>query len=473
MRSIGWVAEVLDAPIHRPDRTRSLTGVAIDSRTIQPGELFVALPGERTDGHQFLEAAFRQGASAALVRDVPTETDLELVNCIRVPDPLEALQQLAAHRRAELTIPIVGITGSTGKTTTKELLQAVLSERYGSYRTPGNRNTEIGLPLALLNMPDAADVGVVEMGLQHPGDIQTLVDIARPSLGVLTSIGDAHIGHFDDQAALAREKWALIASLPPQGHAVLNLDTPFVDEWREELTCRQTTFGIERTDADVGIVDIEDTTLKGLTVHAALHGDEVPLPTALHGRHNAYAVLAALAVGRALDVPIEAIQRAIAGFSPIPHRMELKRSARYGLILDDTYNASPSATLAALHTLARLSPGQRKIAILGDMRELGERAHAQHAELAAHIDELGIDGVLTIGELARRLSDTLRDEYGWPPERAAHAADVEQIQRELARRLPQRRALILVKGSRAMALDELVDRLVTPTTEAPRRSETR
>ena len=473
MRSIGWVAEVLDAPIRWPDRTRALTGVSIDSRTIQPGQLFAALPGERTDGHRFLAAAFRRGASGALVRDVPTESDVKLANCIPVPDPLEALQRLAAQRRAELTIPIVGITGSAGKTTTKELLHSVLSARYRSYRTPGNHNTEIGLPLALLNMPDETDVAVVEMGLQQPGEIGALCAIARPTLAVLTSIGDAHIGHFPHQTALAREKWALIESLPPGGQAVLNLDAPFVDDWRRPLACQAVTLALDHADADVVAVDVEDTAMDGLTVQARIQGETVSLRTQLLGRHNAYAVLAALAIGRALDVPIDDIQRAVAGFSPIPHRMEPKRSARYGLILDDTYNASPSATRAALDALARLNAGQAKIAILGDMRELGEQAEAQHRGLAAHVDRLGIDGVLTIGDLARGISEALRDDYGWSSASAAHAADVDELGRELARRVPEAGACVLVKGSRAMALDEVVDRLVTPTAEAPQRSETR
>lgn len=468
MRTIEWVADALNAPIHRPDRSRPLTGVAVDSRSVEPGQLFVALPGERTDGHRFLTDALQNGASGALVREVPSDAQADAFNCIEVSDPLRALQQLAAHRRAALTIPIVGITGSAGKTTTKELLHHVLSERYRSHRSPGNYNTEIGLPLALLNMPDDAEVGILEMGLQHPGDIATLCEIARPTFGVLTSIGDAHIGFFPDQATLARQKWDLIEALPDDGQAVINLDAPFVAEWREALACDSITFGIERTDADVSVVDVDDAELDGLKIVVELPDETVQLKSSLLGRPNAYAVLAALAVGRALRVPLEGIQRAVAAFAPVPHRMELKRSQRYGLVLDDTYNASPAAMQAALRTLARLQTDRRKIAVLGDMRELGAQSERRHREIADVIKNFDLDLVVTVGNHAQIVSETLQERHRWSPKRAVHTTDEDDLLDALNRGLRDDDNLVLVKGSRAMALDRLVDRMVTPS-EATRR----
>lgn len=462
MRSIKRVAEVLDAPIHHPTRAQPLTGASIDSRTIQPGQLFVALSGERTDGHRFLEDAFRRGASGALVHDVPTGDQAGLANCIQVPDPLNALQKLATQRRAELSIPVVGITGSAGKTTTKELIYAVLSERYQVYCSPGNFNTEIGLPLALLNVPDETDVAVVEMGLQHPGDIQELAEIGQPTHGVLTSIGDAHIGHFRDQAGLAHEKWSLMEAVPAWGTAVLNVDAPFAAEWRQHLACETWALSLERTDVDMGIVDIDDTQLEGFVLTASVEGQAVPIETQLLGRHNGYAVLAALATGRAFEVSIEAIQRAIASFSPIAHRMEPKRAPQHGLIVDDTYNASPTAVRAALKTLTRLKEDIPKFAVLGDMRELGDRADTEHASLAEDVNELGIDTVLTIGDFAKHITDQLRRRHGWSADRAIHATEIEDLENELAKRTRKKGALVLVKGSRAMELDQFVDRLVTP-----------
>lgn len=464
MRSIAWIAEVLGAPIHHPDRSRHLSGVSIDTRSIRPGELFVALAGERTDGQRFVNDAFRKGAGGALVREVPSSPDDRLANCIRVADPLAALQSLAARCCAERAVPIIGVTGSAGKTTTKELIHAVLSRTYRTYRTPGNCNTEIGVPLALLNMPDDAEIGVVEMGLRHPGDIGTLCEIARPTLGVMTSIGDAHIGFFPDQEALAREKWALIDSLPQTGHAILNLDAPFVSAWRRDLVCTPISFGMEHPDADVRAVEIDDTRLDGLRLKVSLCGELFALRPPLLGRHNAYAVLAAVAVGHTMDVPLETTRRAIDTFTPIPHRLELKRSDRYGLILDDTYNASPAATRAALTALAHLDTQRRRVAVLGDMRELGNRSEAQrqHAALAEFINALGLDGVVTTGGLAERISTALQDRWGWAAERARHAADANELIGILSEHAEaaDQELLTLIKGSRAMALDRLVDRLV-------------
>lgn len=467
MRSIDWVAETLAAPIYHRGRTTSLTGVSIDSRTIRPGQLFVALLGERTDGHKFLSEAFQNGAGGALVRRLPSRPQADVVNCVQVDDPLRALQRLAAQRRTERSIPIIGITGSAGKTTTKELTCAVLSRRYHAHATPGNYNTEIGVPLTLLNMPEDVDVGIVEMGLQHPGDIRTLCEIARPTVGVLTSIGDAHIGFFANQEALAREKWTLLKALPHTGHAVLNLDAPYVAAWRRHLPGDTLSFSIEDPDADIRAVEIDDGQLDGLRLSLATHGGTSPIRTSLLGRHNAYAVLAALAVGQVMDVPSEEALNAIEAARPIPHRMELKRSQRYGLILDDTYNASPTATQEALATLARLGTTRHKIAVLGDMRELGEQADAQHKRLAEWINDLGIDQLLAIGDLACRTTDALRTEWDWSSKRAQHATDLDQLFDQLEESLSDSAAgtdaLILVKGSRAMALDRLVDRLVTPT----------
>lgn len=467
MRSIDWVAETLDAPIHHRSRSTSVTGVSIDSRTIEPGQLFVALPGERADGHEFLDDAFQKGAGGALVQRLPSAAQADVVNCLQVKDPLRALQQLATRRRTELDIPIIGITGSAGKTTTKELIHAVLSRRYRTYCTPGNYNTEIGVPLSLFNMPDGTEVGIIEMGLQHPGDIRTLSGISRPTIGTLTSIGDAHIGFFPNQEALALEKWALMEALPHAGHAIFNLDAPYVAAWRRNLSCSTVSLALEHPDADATAVDVDDTHLVGLRLSVLTNGKTIPIQTSLLGRHNAYAVLAAVAVGCIMDVPTDETLKAVDAFKPLPHRMELKRSKRYGLILDDTYNASPTATRGALTTLARLEASHHKIAVLGDMRELGGQTETHHECLAELIHDLGIDRVFTVGDLACQITDALRTKWGWSPKRARHAADLDQLEERLSESVAENDALILVKGARAMALDHLVERLVTPT-ETPR-----
>jgi len=453
---IGRIAGVVGGRIHNPDPSRRVEGFSIDSRTLKPGQLFVALRGRRHDGHLFLEEAFRKGASGALVRTLPQGH--KFPNCIEVPDPLSALQRLASAHRRKLDIPLIGITGSSGKTTTKELLYAILSRRFRAYRSPGNYNTEIGLPLALLEMPPQTEVGVFELALQRPGEIASLAEIAAPTLGVITSIGEAHLGFFADREALARAKWELIESLPPEGLAVLNYDSPYLAEWAEQLPFKAIGFGLRNERAQVRAAKIRDDSLKGLSFELCTPRGSFPVRTALLGRANVYNVLGAVAIALELGVEIEIIREALEGFKPLPHRMELKRSRRFGLVLDDAYNANPTSTKAALKTLARLRVPYKKVFVFGDMLELGDFAIELHREIAEVIDRLGIDQVFTMGELAGETAQAL-GERGWEPPRVLSAADLDELERLLERHLDDQN-LILVKGSRAMGLDRLVEGLL-------------
>ncbi len=468
-----WTAEeiaaVVGGRVLRSDPTKPIRGVSVDSRTVRPGDLFVALPGTRTDGHLYLSEAFARGAHGALIAadkliHLPeiAEEGGRATNCIAVPDPLTALQELARAHRQRFGIPVVGITGSSGKTTTKELLAALLSERYRTYWSPGNYNSEIGLPLALLEMPAEAEVGVFELALQRPGDIALLAGILRPTIGLLTAIGDAHLGFFRDREELARAKWALVESLPEDAWAVLNLDTPFVADWIGSLTCRTVGFGIDHPDATVRAVGIEDTSCEGLSFEIVTPTERFPIRTPLLGRLNVYNVLGAVATARELGVPVSRIQRALAHARPVPHRLELKRSRRYGLLLDDTYNANPTSVRAALQTLIRLRvPDHRKVVILGDMRELGPHAVELHRELAAPLaatDE--IDRVFTIGPLAEETARALADRGGSWADRVESASTLEELYAQVRARLRSRRNLILIKGSRALRLERLVAKML-------------
>ncbi len=456
MLSLDWIAQVVGGRVHRPDPAREISGVSIDSRLLRAGEFFVALPGQRTDGHLFLEEAFRRGASGAIVSKIPSE---RFYNCIQVPDTTRALQQLAAARRKQLSIPIVGITGSSGKTTTKELLYALLSRRYRAYRSPGNYNTEIGLPLALLNMPPDAEVGIFELGLQRPGDLKILSELARPTIGVLTSVGDAHLGFFPSREALARAKWELIESLSTEGVAALNFDAPHLASWAERLPVRVIGFGIEDERASIRAKNIRDDSLEGLAFEISARGERFDVRMHLLGRMNVYNALAASSVAFELDVPVREIQRALSEFKAISHRMELKRSQRFGLILDDSYNANPASTKEALWALARLRVPHRKIFVLGDMLELGSFAKELHRELAGLIDELGLDRVFTVGELAKEAALALAKRPGWGASRALSARSLTELKALLWKELVDDRNLILIKGSRGMELDRLVSAL--------------
>ena len=469
MWTVTRIAEIVGGQLHHPaDPLQHVAGFSIDSRTLRPGEFFIALPGERTDGHLYLTDAFRKGASGALVQRLPrglADAGVEVRNCIEVPDTRRALQQLAAVYRQELTIPIVGITGSSGKTTTKELLYALLSMRFRAYRSPGNYNTEIGLPLALLAMPPDAEAGVFELALQRPGDVELLAQIARPTLGIITTIGEAHLGFFPDREALARAKWALVEHLPTGGWAILNADAPYLSSWARTLPSRGVQvvpFGLKSPEAAVKAQEIRDDSPDGLAFTICAFGERFAVRTRLLGRANVYNILAAVAAARLLGVEIKLIQEALEAFCPVPRRLELKRSERFGLVLDDSYNANPTAVREALHTLARLRSQsfRRKVFVFGDMLELGERAIELHREIAEVIAGLNVDLVFAIGDLAGETAHALKERYGWGPERVYTARAQDELLQQLEWALPDERNVILVKGSRGMALDRVVDALV-------------
>lgn len=462
-----WTAEeiaaIVGGRVHRPDPAKPIRGFSIDSRRISPGDLFVALSGKRTDGHLYVREAYARGAHGALVRFLPDPLSDPVCNCIEVSDPLEALQRLARAYRRRFRVPLIGITGSSGKTTTKELLYAILRERYRAYRSPGNYNSEIGLPLALLGMPPEPEVeiGVFELALQRPGEIALLAEILEPSIGLITTIGDAHLGFFRNREELARAKWALVERLDREGTAVLNFDAPFLRAWATEVCppLKVIGFGIEHPDAAVRAAQMDDSSLEGLSLEIVTPEGTFAVRTPLLGRPNVYNVLGAVAAALELEVPVAAIQRALERFRPVPHRLELKRSERFGFILDDTYNANTTSVKEALRTLAHLQlPGYRKVFVFGDMLELGKHAVQLHRGLADLIDELAIDLVFTVGKLAAETAQALAERNSWA-DRVESARSLEDLGELLETRLRHDRNLILIKGSRGMELEQLAARM--------------
>lgn len=452
-----WIVQAAGGKL-RSGREVKVTGFSIDSRTIKPGELFIALKGERTDGHLFLEEAFRKGASGAIVSRKPV-VGAGLFNLIEVGDTKEALQALARAYRRSFKIPIVGVTGSSGKTTTKELLFTILSRRFRAYRSPGNYNTEYGLPLAILGMPKDTEVGIFELGLQRPGDISELAELLEPTVGVITAIGEAHLGFFRDQEELAENKWELIAHLPQDGLAVINLDSTHLRRRRGRFE-RTVGFGIEETGAEYRASKVDETRLAGLRFALNSPRGDLPIASRLLGRFNAYNILAAAAAALELGTSPEDVQKAVTMFRPIPHRMELV-SSRIGLVLDDSYNANPTAVKEALRALAEVKPepARRKVLVLGDMLELGEHARAveAHRELAETVAQTDVELVFTCGELAGETGKALL-ERDWG-ERVVITYSHDELREALFSRLRDDRNLILIKGSRAMGLDRLVEAL--------------
>ena len=427
------------------------SGGAFDSRTIAPGECFFALKDQR-DGHDFVPAAFERGAGAAVVeRLVPGIPDGALV--VQVASPLHALRALAASIRSEWPIPAVAITGSVGKTTTKEATAAALGARYRVLRTLASYNNEIGVPLTFLRQESGHEVAVIELGFYVPGEIADLSRLVRQRVGIVTTIPDipVHFSRTPSIEAIVNGKAELIEALPEDGIAILNGDVPRVRAMASRTRARVMLFG-ESPDCEIRVTDVRDLGLAGtvFTVHAAGQTAEARLP--LPGRHLIGSGLAALGAAVALDVPLDEAVVGLATLERPAHRMSVRRNGEL-TVIDDSYNSSPAAVHAALAVLREVAG--RRVAVLGDMLELGTLSVGAHEAVGADVAK-SVDALVAVGELAATIAASaerngLRDVH-----RAADGGEALVRLRQLLRPGDT----VLVKGSRALALDKLADALV-------------
>jgi UDP-N-acetylmuramoyl-tripeptide--D-alanyl-D-alanine ligase len=423
--------------------------VVHDSRLVEDGDLFVALPGARTDGHDYLAQAFARGAGGALVsRQVAIPGGR---NLILVPETLSALQRLASAWREGLPAVLVGVTGTCGKTTTKLLLAHLLAGDREAFAAPESYNTEVGLPLALLAMPLSAAAGVFELGTSAPGEIAPLARLLAPRVGVVTLVGRGHLEGFGSVAAVVEEKWDLVRALPEDGLAVVNADCPLLAERARAWRGRISTVGVE------------SGTFRGRVEQASprlvLRVDDPPLSLSLPllGAHNATNVLAAAACAHHLGVSPETIERRVESFSGAPHRLALL-PAPFGHVLDDTYNANPESMAAALRFLAEVDlPLVRRGFVFGEMLELGEDADRCHDEVLTLALRLGASPIYPVGDGATRAAERALGKGGG---RGIVLSSREDLPRRVQEDLARGPALLLVKGSHALRLDELVERLV-------------
>ncbi|MCX5982428.1 MAG: UDP-N-acetylmuramoyl-tripeptide--D-alanyl-D-alanine ligase [Nostocales cyanobacterium LacPavin_0920_SED1_MAG_38_18] len=361
--------------------TQLAMGIQTDTRILQPGEVFLALRGEKFDGHDFVPTAIAQGAIVAIVDHHYENPGFPV---LRVKDTLKAYQQIAKWWRESFAIPVIGITGSVGKTTTKELISAVLATKGKVHKTYGNFNNEIGVPKTLLELTKQDNFAVIEMAMRGRGQIAELTEIAKPTIGVITNVGTAHIELLGSEEAIAEAKCELLATMPNDSIAILNYDNPLLMEtaakfWQGKVI----SYGFSGGDIQGELTDNETVEVAGM---------RLPLP--LPGRHNATNFLAALAVAKVLEIDWQLLQ------SGIMVNMPTGRSQRFTLpndvvILDETYNAAPEAMLAALQLLAD-TPGKRKIAVLGAMKELGERSPELHRKVGEMVKNLHLDGLLVL-----------------------------------------------------------------------------
>ena len=420
------------------------TGCCTDSRSVARGSLFIALRGERFDGHDFITRAYEQGASASL-----TEIDdAAFAPMIVVDDTLRAMGSLAGCWREKFEIPLVAITGSNGKTTVKEMLLSILRQRAPVLATRGNLNNEIGVPLTLFGMDNRHAYAVVEMGANHAGEIARMTRIARPTVAVITQCAPAHLEGFGTVEGVARAKSEIYEGLDAGGTAIINADDEFAAFWSDRTSSlRQLSFGLEKP-ADISVHSMR-TTDRGTVFDLCLPDSEITVELPLPGRHNISNALAAAACAVALGIDADLIRTGLEQVKAVAGRLEKRRGPGGSALINDTYNANPASLRAALDFLGE-HPGRRWL-VLGDMGELGSAGLALHAEAGEQAREAGIERLFTIGELARAASES----FGTG---ARHYEDIDTLIADLGREVASS-VTLLVKASRAMRLERIISAL--------------
>jgi UDP-N-acetylmuramoyl-tripeptide--D-alanyl-D-alanine ligase len=421
-----------------------VTGAVIDTRRLVPGNLFVALKGEHVDGHDFLAQAREAGASAALV----SETRDDPLPQLEVNDVRQAFGQIAQTWLQQNRVRVVAITGSNGKTSVKEMVSAILRQVGPVLSTEGNLNNTLGVPLTLSRLDQEDKFAVIEMGTSLPGEIAELVKIAEPDVSLINNIAPAHLAGFGSEEAVAVEKGAIYAGLSGSGTAVVNADMPYQAVWAPLIGDRkQLSFGLENeADIQADYIQLEPTSSHFLVkMEGVSHHFDLPLP----GRHNVNNALAAIAVARALDIPVDAMVRGLATMQAVPHRLQLRTGVGESRLIDDTYNANPGSYLQALKTLSAFN-GEHWL-VLGDFGELGKDSDRIHTEMGRQAREAGVSRLLTIGNSSRKAAESFGSG-------ARHFEDIETLQQCLQRELSTD-VTCLIKGSRFMQLDKLADQL--------------
>ncbi len=451
----GMVATATGGRLVTGDPAQRFDGVSIDSRAIGAGALFVAIKGERFDGHDFVDAAIGRGAAGLLVSTPPATRGS--LSVIVVDDTVTALQRLAHDVRLRSQTRVIAITGSAGKTTTKEVTAELLGARYQVYRNRGNLNNHIGLPLSLIDLRDGPEIAVVELGMNHAGEIRALVEIAEPDVRVWTNVGDAHLGFFGSRDAVAAAKAEILEQATDRTLIVANADDPLVMSHVRHVTARRLTFG-ESPAADVRATDIEDEGFDGTRATVLTPASELQLTVPLAGRAQLSNVLAAVTVAVAHDIPVNAIESRVRALRAVTRRGAVMPLAGGGRLVDDSYNASPAAVQAMLSALAATPHLGRRVAVLGEMLELGHSSRVLHescgrAAARAHVDVLVAIGgpdadAIAAGAVAGGLSRAHVHRF------ADSRSAAERIDQ-----LIQPGDLVLVKGSRGTRTDLVADRL--------------
>lgn len=430
-----------------------VTGVSIDSRTLEVGEAFFAIRGHHLDGHAFVRDAATRGASCLIVHHLPDQIPPD-VPVILVDDTTRALARLAAFHRSRFAVPLVAVTGSNGKTTTKEMVAAILAALGPVLKSAASFNNQWGLPLTLLKLRSEHRAVVVELGANQRGEIAALAEVARPTVGIVTTVAAVHTEFFGSLEEVQREKGALVRAIPAEGRVILNGDDARVRAMAAEARCPVLFYGMS-AEADVRAVGPIDEAVQGASFTLEVGGARSLVRLAFAGRHNVLNALAAAAAGTALGLSLPEIVQGLERARPLKGRCVWRRAGGVR-ILDDTYNANPAAVDAALAILARARGAGRILVALGDMLELGEMAEAAHREAGRKVAQLGVAEFVGVGLLARHAAEAARDAG------LAESHYVETTEGAVA--LLLKRLVpgdyLLVKGSRGMRMERVVDALV-------------
>lgn len=428
---------------------RTVRGVSNDTRTLEPGNCYIPILGPNFDGHRFLTQAIQAGASASLWhQDVEIPKDCE-IPLILVEDTLKAFHRLALAYRKSLPVKVVALTGSNGKTSTKDIISKVLSKKYKVQGNRGNRNNEIGVPHTLLSLDSDTEIAVIEMGTERFGEIEVLTQMACPDVTMITNIGDSHLEELLTKENVAKEKLDIVNGMPSDGLFLYNDDDDILrnEVKNRNLTCKKLSFG-HRSDCNY-IVEFLQSTRNGIDFK--VNGKVYSLP--LIGKHQMYNATLAIIVAEIFDVPIEQIERGFDTLEMTGMRNEILSVGSFD-ILNDAYKSNPQSLRAALATLASLTGYRKKYAILGDMLGLGESASSYHYSIGLDMDAATLDGVYLYGQLSRSIMDGLKENHPELP--VSHFTDKQALVDAFNRSDP-RDALVLIKGSRAMHMEDVIE----------------
>jgi UDP-N-acetylmuramoyl-tripeptide--D-alanyl-D-alanine ligase len=451
---LGLIARWCGGKLTAGEADATVTSICTDSRALKAGDLFLALRGASFDGHDFVPDAASRGALGVVVERIPAGLPAEFA-VIHVEDTLRALQQIAAEYRRSMPAQIVCVTGSNGKTSTKDLITSVLRERFQVTKTEGNFNNHIGLPLTMLRLRAGDRIGVFEIGTNHPGEIAMLAALAQPDVGVITNVGVAHIEFLGSRQGIAQEKGALAEALQPSGTLVLSADDEFTPSIAERTRADVVICGLDER-AQIRATDLrQDFAGMKFTLHAFGHSVEAQLP--VPGVHMVQNATLAVGVGHVFGMSLEECAVGLPNLQLTKGRLEMK-VVRGIQVLDDSYNANPDSMKAALLTLAQMSVNGRRIAVLGRMGELGTESERGHRSVGQAASDLGVDCVIAVGDEARFIAE---EAWQGGVEKVVKSADLDDAVKAL-REVAHAGDLVLIKGSRSARMERILEGLAAP-----------